>query len=106
MKKLSVIIFSSLILGIAHQVHAESGNEGMSECISLSVQAALDAYASKYKLTTIPNISISESTGTPSNDIDIMVTINSQKIYYIIATPSIIQNKLKGCLNAEVGYIE
>ncbi len=85
---------------------SQVGQGGMSECISLSVKAAMDAYAQNNSLNPIPNISVAESDGARSNGIDIMVSVNSQITYYVIASPNSTADHqtLLGCTGAFVGY--
>ena len=73
-------------------------SSGMSGCITLSVQVALDTYAQSHVLYPIPTIEVAQSTGAPSNGIDIMVTIDGKTTYYVIATP----DGHQGCVSATV----
>ncbi len=77
-----------------------TGATGMSGCISMSVQAALDAYAKNHALFPVPTMEVAQSTGSPSNGIDIMVSIDKKVTYYVIASP----NGSGGCTDARVGY--
>lgn len=85
---------------------ADVGQGGMSECIFLSVKAAIDTYSQNNSLNPVPSITIAKSDGSKSNGIDIMVSVNSQIIYYVIATPnsSTDHRTLFGCTSAVVGY--
>ena len=92
-----LLLFSSFSL-------AES-NDGLSECIGISVTSAMKEYSATHKTSEIPTIEVSKSDGSPSNGIDVKVVINSQISYYIVADPSFdTYGQLVGCSSASVGY--
>ena len=83
--------------------HAQSGYGGMSECISLSVGAALDAFGEQADLYPIPRFTVTASEGSPSNGIDIRITFANGPTYDVIASPNSRGQKLLGCQSARIG---
>ena len=81
----ALIAFVTMIPNFAK---ADVGHGGMAECIAQSVQVALNAYSQTNTFSAIPNVVVSKSNASPSNGIDIMVTVNGQTTYYVIASPS------------------
>jgi hypothetical protein len=88
---------------------AAPGEGGMSECISLSTQVALNRYYKDYSTNSIPTVEVGKSDGSPSNGLDLMVTVNKEIIYYMIATVNSevdsrgVPVQLRGCTNAFIG---
>ncbi len=83
---------------------ADANSVGMAQCISMSVNAALTGYAQNHKLFPIPSVLATKSDGSPSNGIDIKVTINNSMVYYVIASPNGggPNSQLAGCISARV----
>ncbi len=83
---------------------AGNGQGGMNECVVLSVKAALEEFSSRANGSdTIPDVTVSQSDGSPSNGIDMKISVNAIT-FYTIATPNIVRGEMKGCLDARVGY--
>lgn len=108
---LGTLAFLSLSSFASADTAAETGMGGMSECISLSLRAALDEHAKTHPLFPIPKIEVTEGAAL-SNGIDIDVTVDLKTTYHVIGTANSERNAqgvpvgLLGCLNAHVGYVE
>ena len=93
--------------GEAPAIAKVAGQGGMAECLALSMSAALEVHAQNNPMTPMPVVVVEQSHGSPSNGIDIQVTVNHQIIYYVIASPNlkIVNGKpqgLLGCTDARV----
>ena len=99
----SILIIVSL-LSISLPSFADTNSAGMAQCISMSVNAALTSYAQNHKLFPIPSVLATKSDGSPSNGIDIKVTVNNSMVYYVIASPNGggPNSQLTGCIDAKV----
>ena len=101
MKRMMIIIG---LCSIPLTGFADANSSGMAQCISMSANAALTSYAQNHKLFPIPSVLVTKSDGSPSNGIDIKVTINNSMVYYVIASPigGGPSSQLSGCSNAQV----
>jgi len=105
MKKL---LISFAVMAIAAPTFADTGSGGMAECISLSVNAALLAYAQNHQMSPIPSVLATKSDAPPSNGVDVKVTINGSMVYYVIGQAVMDQSgpSLLGCSAATVYKVE
>ncbi len=96
----TISVFALLIGGVAS---AAQGNGGMSECISLGVQASLDAFSKSYGLTEVPDVQVTRDSISASNGIDLLVVVNRRTTYKVIASPTAgSMRTLQGCTDAQV----
>ncbi len=76
------------LLLLSSSAIADVGSGGMPECMAMSVNLALNAYAQNYGFNQIPNVVATRSDLPPSNGMDIKITINNAVAYYVIAQPN------------------
>ena len=103
----NIIFVMLLCFSIFSHAGAAKAEGGMSECVSLAVQAALDSYAASHRMNAVPAVKVGPAGGSPSNGIDVSVSVNGEVTYKVISTPTPGSIRtLRGCTDARVTSTE
>ena len=84
MKKMMLVV---ALFSISISAFADTNSAGLAQCISVSANVALSTYAQNHVMYPIPTVLIAKSDRSPSNGIDVKVTVNNAIVYYVIASP-------------------